>query len=165
MCFVFIWEQTATCATYSINWFVFITEMKSVYCAVRTGSLNKAVCPSSLKVCFKMPVYYQYLQPCRKPKMQLKICEYNLVDHLWEMSNVMNFLDSLRNNFSFILFSLSWTCWNVRVSSTEWCTSYLTLESLCVNWNLWAKYLTLLFIWGFQCVLLGAFRKTAKNDH
>ena len=41
MCFVFIWEQTATCATYSINWLVFITEMKSVYCAVRTGSLTK----------------------------------------------------------------------------------------------------------------------------
>ena len=38
MCFVFIWEQTATCATYSINWLVFITEIKSVYCAVRTGS-------------------------------------------------------------------------------------------------------------------------------
>jgi hypothetical protein len=43
MCFVFIWEQTANCATYSINWLVFITEMKSVYSAVRTGSLNKAV--------------------------------------------------------------------------------------------------------------------------
>jgi hypothetical protein len=28
MCFVFVWEQTATCATYSINWLVFITEMK-----------------------------------------------------------------------------------------------------------------------------------------
>jgi len=41
--FVFIWEQTATCATYSINWLVFIIEMKSVYSAVRTGSLNKAV--------------------------------------------------------------------------------------------------------------------------
>ena len=27
----------------------FITEMKSVYSAVRTGSLNKAVCGSSLK--------------------------------------------------------------------------------------------------------------------
>jgi len=27
---------------------VFITEMKSVYSAVRTGSLNKAVCVSSL---------------------------------------------------------------------------------------------------------------------
>ena len=50
MCFVFIWEQTATCTTYSINWFVFITEMKSVYSAVRTGSLNGAVCASSLKV-------------------------------------------------------------------------------------------------------------------
>ena len=41
MCFVFNWEQKATCATYSINWLVFITEMKSVYSAVRTGSLNK----------------------------------------------------------------------------------------------------------------------------
>ena len=50
MCFVFTWEQTATCATYSINWSVFITEMKSVYSAVRTGSLNKTVCASSLKV-------------------------------------------------------------------------------------------------------------------
>jgi len=49
MCFVFIWEQTATCATYNINWLVFITEMKSVYRAVRAGSLNKAVCVSSLK--------------------------------------------------------------------------------------------------------------------
>jgi hypothetical protein len=47
-CFIFIWEQTATCATYSINWLVFITEMKSVYSAVRTGSLNKAVCASFL---------------------------------------------------------------------------------------------------------------------
>ena len=49
MCFVFISEQTATCAAYSINWLVFITEMKSVYCAVRTGSLNKAVCASVFK--------------------------------------------------------------------------------------------------------------------
>jgi len=47
--FVFIWEQTATCATYSINWSVFITKMKSVYSTVRTGSLNKAVCASYLK--------------------------------------------------------------------------------------------------------------------
>jgi hypothetical protein len=28
LCFVFIWEQTATCATYTINWLVFITQMK-----------------------------------------------------------------------------------------------------------------------------------------
>ena len=46
--FLFIWEQTATCVTYSINWLVFIIEMKSVYCAVRTGSLNKTVCASYL---------------------------------------------------------------------------------------------------------------------
>ena len=48
MCFEFIWEQTVTYATYSINWWVFITRMKSVYCAVWTGSLNKAVCALSL---------------------------------------------------------------------------------------------------------------------
>jgi hypothetical protein len=29
--------------------YVFITEMKSVYCAIRTGSLNKAVCGLYLK--------------------------------------------------------------------------------------------------------------------
>ena len=49
LCFVSIWEQTATCATYSINWLVFITEMKSVYSAVRTGPFNKAVCASTVK--------------------------------------------------------------------------------------------------------------------
>ena len=49
MCFCIISEQTATCATYSINWSVFITQMKSVYSAVRTGSLNKAVCASSFR--------------------------------------------------------------------------------------------------------------------
>ena len=39
--FCIYWEQTATCATYSTNWLVFITELKIVYCAVRTGSLNQ----------------------------------------------------------------------------------------------------------------------------
>ena len=42
MCFVFIWEQTATCATYNSK-LVFIAKMKSVYSVVRTGALNKAV--------------------------------------------------------------------------------------------------------------------------
>jgi hypothetical protein len=49
MCFVFIWKEAATCATYSINWLVFITEMISVYSAVRTACLNKTVWASSLK--------------------------------------------------------------------------------------------------------------------
>jgi len=30
MCFVFIWEQTATCVTYSLNWMVSITERECV---------------------------------------------------------------------------------------------------------------------------------------
>jgi len=47
--FVRISEQAAAFALYVNNWMVFITEMKSVYSAVRTGYLNKAVCASSVK--------------------------------------------------------------------------------------------------------------------
>ena len=36
MCFVWIWEQTAIISLYSIDWLVFITETKCVYCAVRS---------------------------------------------------------------------------------------------------------------------------------
>ena len=80
MGFVFIWEQTATCATYSINWWVFITEMKSVYCAVRIGSLNKAVCASSLKsflVCANTHTHiYMYIWRCmhRASSYNMYIC-------------------------------------------------------------------------------------------
>jgi hypothetical protein len=49
ICFVLISEQTATSAPYNINWLVFITEIKSVYCAVQTGSVNRAFCTLSLK--------------------------------------------------------------------------------------------------------------------
>jgi hypothetical protein len=48
MCFVFIWEQTATCAAYSKT-DGFITEMKNVYSAVRTAALDKAVYAPSFK--------------------------------------------------------------------------------------------------------------------
>jgi hypothetical protein len=48
MCFVFISEQTANSAPYNTDCLVLITEIKTVYCAVWTGSLNKAVCASSL---------------------------------------------------------------------------------------------------------------------
>ena len=47
--FVFNSEQAATFALHNANWLVFITEMKRVYCAVRTGSLNTTVYTSSLK--------------------------------------------------------------------------------------------------------------------
>jgi len=39
MCSVWISEQTAIISSYNTDWF-FITEMESVYCAVRTGYLN-----------------------------------------------------------------------------------------------------------------------------
>jgi len=56
---MFIWEQTATSATYSINWLVFITELKSVYSAVRTGSLNKAVCALfNIQQLYALPTLY-----------------------------------------------------------------------------------------------------------
>jgi len=40
VCFAWISEQTAVISLYGINLSVFIIEMESVYCAVRTGSLN-----------------------------------------------------------------------------------------------------------------------------
>jgi hypothetical protein len=40
MCFVWISEQTAIISLYSVNLLVFVTEAGSVYCAVRTVSLN-----------------------------------------------------------------------------------------------------------------------------
>jgi len=49
LCVLYLSEKKATCATYIINWLVFITEMKSVYSAVRTGSYK---C-SSLQFAFK----------------------------------------------------------------------------------------------------------------
>ena len=49
MCFVWISEQTAIISLYSINWLVFKTEAESVYCAVRTGSLNNTAMVSYLQ--------------------------------------------------------------------------------------------------------------------
>ena len=43
MCCVFTAEQTTNFALDNLKSLVFITNMKSVYCAVRTGSLNNTV--------------------------------------------------------------------------------------------------------------------------
>jgi hypothetical protein len=43
VCFVWISEQTANFALYDIKGLVFITEVKSVYCAVRTESLYRVI--------------------------------------------------------------------------------------------------------------------------
>jgi len=49
MYFEWISEQTAIISLCSINITVFVTEVKSVYCAVRTGSLNQTDKVLSLK--------------------------------------------------------------------------------------------------------------------
>ena len=43
MCFVWLSEQTVTFALYIVNGLVFITEVESVYCAVRTESFYNTV--------------------------------------------------------------------------------------------------------------------------
>ena len=43
MCFVWLSEQTVTFALYIITRFVFMTEVESIYCAVRTESLCNTV--------------------------------------------------------------------------------------------------------------------------
>jgi hypothetical protein len=48
-CFTQFFEKLVKTALHSIKWLVFIIEMKSVYCAVRTGSLNKRVYAVSFK--------------------------------------------------------------------------------------------------------------------
>ena len=49
MCFAWISEQTPIISLYSNHLSVFITEAQSVYCAVRTGSLNQIDTVSYLK--------------------------------------------------------------------------------------------------------------------
>ena len=49
MCFVWISEETAIISLYSSKLSVFITEAESVYCAVRSGSLNYTDTISYLK--------------------------------------------------------------------------------------------------------------------
>jgi hypothetical protein len=75
MCFVWISEQTATFGLCDINWPVCITGMKSVCCAVRTGSLTKTVHASFLKGKCVVSVYktIRFFFPVR-PKEMLKLC-------------------------------------------------------------------------------------------
>ena len=47
--FLWISKETANIALQNIKRLVSITEVESVYSAVRTGALNKAVCASSLR--------------------------------------------------------------------------------------------------------------------
>jgi len=63
MCFVRIWEQTAIISLYNINWLVFITKTKCVYCAVRAGSVVTVVtiCTTSLTFTILRSAHTVYL--------------------------------------------------------------------------------------------------------
>jgi hypothetical protein len=50
MCFVWLSEQTLTFALYIFNRLVFITEVESVYCAVRIESLYVGDSVSKLQI-------------------------------------------------------------------------------------------------------------------
>jgi hypothetical protein len=58
ICFVWIWEQTSIISLYKINWLVFRTETKCVYCAVRTGYINSTVTFVTVHVSLIMFLFY-----------------------------------------------------------------------------------------------------------
>jgi len=78
MCFVFIWEQTATCATYSINWLVYYNRDETCLLRDMNWAL-KGLIPASCsrqQCTFFFPGYPfsgacnrcgQHLHPCAHP--------------------------------------------------------------------------------------------------
>jgi len=114
MCFVFIWEQTATWTTYSINWLVFITEIKSVYSAVRTGSLNKAVFSSSLKGYSNAKPGGRNIKYSWNAVSTIRKIKYFLLERsFWRKGNRANFHGHLNNS-----------CTTERVPITATVTSF-----------------------------------------
>jgi len=53
MCFVFIWEQTANCATYSINWLAFITKIYTF-----TAQWLLYIPPVNIQQLYALPTLY-----------------------------------------------------------------------------------------------------------
>jgi len=125
LCFVFIWEQTATCATYSINWLVFITEMKSVYSAVRTGSLNKAVCASSVKY----SKAFQVLPFTRYKLLKQQISERSSYIYIWFRTNCC-----YPTNATFVF------PWSARLGMPGACCSFLMFY--CIHFCLYIPILS-----------------------
>ena len=122
MCFVFIWEQTATCASYVINWLVFITEMESVYCAVRNGSLNKAVRASSLKVNlfilihFPSAIYHRRIFTMGQCSDLFLLWHNSLFSYIEFKATVLR-LYSSAGLLPPLLFSLSFLCFTQRCAN------------------------------------------------
>ena len=88
MSFVWIWEQTAIISLYSINWLVCITETKSVYCAVRSGSLY-IILHSAHTAVFMCFVWIweqtEIISLYSINHLALEMDIYSLVHHLYKM--------------------------------------------------------------------------------
>jgi hypothetical protein len=94
-------NKTAISAPIQHNWLVFITERKCVYCAVRTGSSNTAVCASSLKQLilslFWTERLFSALGACFckcVPNLYPFVCSWTLSFGMWR---ILNFSDSYIN--------------------------------------------------------------------
>ena len=78
-------EQTAIISLYSINWLVFITETDSVYCAVRTGSLNTIQNNFSLLALWVVPWFRRLVTglPLRRPWFDARPAYVRFVVAMW----------------------------------------------------------------------------------
>jgi hypothetical protein len=127
MCFVFIWEQTVTCATYSINWLVFITEMKSVYSAVRTRYFHdhhqELNCSSSLCFYRWSVVVAALLPPRSNGKTRGCYCSWAPDDGREDARNMLSCTYTSSNKLEKLLHLVGWFIWNVR-----WRTDWQTLN-------------------------------------
>ena len=146
MCFVFIWEQRTTSATYSTNWLVFITKMKSVYCAVRTGSLNKAAWASSLKGYY----WHTVLPDCGI----ILLKHVRVVSWVFMCFRCVSFVDIIKEKYShwnlqvFQILTIDGTCQRVSFlyslpvwikENHKWCTKIQMILSRIFTSSEWQK--------------------------
>ena len=104
MFFVFIWEQTVTCATYSIN------------CAVRTGSLNKAICALSVKG-QKLPTHLTNLHWLPHPIFHCRQVLLHTENSDMEQKSQRNDKITKKWKMSFFKYGISWWCQLLRTYS------------------------------------------------
>ena len=128
MCFVWISEQTAIISLYSINWLVFITEMESVYCAVRTESLNTIQVILMFRHKCNVPLKMGTLISARQPLAEAKLPMYKAAS-----SSTINHATSR------CLIAL-WFCTQDTTSSSVWFqhvseTRTVTVRYEVKNWT------------------------------
>jgi hypothetical protein len=101
MCFVFIWEQTATCATYIVNWLVIIRDEK----CLQRGT-DRAFKWSSLRsVFFRLKTVRLFMGgiELKKPKLKSRHSWYSSLQQITPLPYNINDVDTWRRKeFTFI---------------------------------------------------------------